>query len=86
MLHVLSELALRETTQMRNQRRWCRLNESILEKALPFWSLTDIKRIRQNLLEKGLILLEADDQHRGDFLVAINQPLQESAKPAQQGR
>ncbi len=84
MLHVLSELELREASQIRQQRRWCRLNESLLEKAMPFWSHTDIKRIRQNLLEKGLILLEAEAQQRGDFFLAINQPLQESTEAAKQ--
>jgi hypothetical protein len=83
MLHVLSELEICEATQIRQERRWCRLNESLLEKAMPFWSLMDIKRIRQNLLGKGLILIEADPQQRDIFFLAINQPLQESAEPIQ---
>ncbi|MAY02843.1 MAG: hypothetical protein CMQ38_07705 [Gammaproteobacteria bacterium] len=73
MLHVLSELQLQQPSRLRDRRRWTELTESRLEQAMPFWSPTDIKRIRQNLLEKGLILLEASGNDNDSFLLAINQ-------------
>ena len=76
MLHVLSELLLRYPLIVRKERRWVELNFDILQENLPFWTLIDIKRIRQNLLEKGLIQLEAVAQNADAFLIAINQAYQ----------
>ncbi len=73
MLHVISELFLQHPTISRNQRSWMELNNRILQKALPFWPLIDIKRIRKNLLEKGLIHIEAVPDNPESFLIAINQ-------------
>ncbi len=73
MLHVISELFLKHQLIIRKQLRWAELNYQILQKAMPFWSLIDIKRIRQNLLEKGLIKIEAVMENSDTFLIAINQ-------------
>lgn len=80
MLHVLSELQLQTPGITRDKRRWTSLDENRLVDAMPFWSPADIKRVRQNLLEKGLILLDADPGHPSGFLLAINQTAQESAR------
>lgn len=74
MLHVISELFLQHPVIVRKQLRWTELDYAILQKAMPFWTLIDIKRVRQNLLEKGLIYLEAVAENADTFLIAINQP------------
>jgi hypothetical protein len=74
---------LQHTLLVRKQRQWAELDYQILQKALPFWSLIDIKRIRKNLLEKGLIHIESVAENPNAFLVAINQVHQEeSVKPS----
>ena len=52
MLHVISELFLQHPVIVRKHLRWTELDYAILQKAMPFWTLIDIKRVRQNLLEK----------------------------------
>lgn len=84
MLHVLSELLLRYPAIVRKQRRWVELNFDILQEHMPFWSLIDIKRVRQNLLEKGLIQLDAVAQNTETFLIAINQAYRDDTAPEPQ--
>lgn len=78
MLHVISELALQRPVEIQHQRRWLEVDESILQQAMPFWSAIDIKRIRQNLLEKGLIKIDSVAGKPEVFRLAINQPEQNS--------
>jgi hypothetical protein len=66
MLHVLSELMLRQPEQS-----WLHLDGKALIDAMPFWNLTDIRRVQTNLVEKGLI--EVDGSGRA-FQIAISQP------------
>jgi hypothetical protein len=73
MLHVISELLLQHTLITRKQRQWAELNYESFQKEMPFWSLIDIKRIRKNLLEKGLIHIETVAENSDAFLIAINQ-------------
>lgn len=73
MLHVLSELLLRQPCFLREQRRWAEIDEEALLEALPFWNAQDIKRVRHNLQEKGLILVEAVSGRADALLIAINQ-------------
>ena len=87
MLHVISELFLQRTLIVRKQRQWGEMSYQNLQKALPFWSLIDIKRIRKNLLEKGLIHIETVAQNPEAFLIAINQAYKEeqgNTKPVSQ--
>uniref|UniRef100_A0A2A5CHL9 DnaT DNA-binding domain-containing protein n=1 Tax=SAR86 cluster bacterium TaxID=2030880 RepID=A0A2A5CHL9_9GAMM len=79
MLHVISELFLQHPLIVRKQRRWAELDYPILQKAMPFWSLIDIKRVRQNLQEKGLVHLDSVAENSDTFLIAINQPYKEGA-------
>ncbi|MEX2365746.1 MAG: DnaT-like ssDNA-binding domain-containing protein, partial [Pseudohongiellaceae bacterium] len=73
MLHVISELQLRLKPGYRNRRRWTEIEQDQLQAALPFWTLPDIKRIQQNLQEKGLILVEPVPKRPDCQLYAINQ-------------
>lgn len=83
MLHVISELFLQHPLLIRKQLRWAEFDYPILQKAMPFWSLIDIKRIRQNLLEKGLIQVDAFVENSDTFLIAINQPyIEDGENPA----
>ncbi len=66
MLHVLSELMQRQPEQS-----WLHLDGKALIDAMPFWNLTDIRRVQTNLVEKGLI--EVDGSGR-TFRIAICQP------------
>ena len=79
MLHVISELFLQHPVIVRQQLRWVEFDYAILQKAMPFWSLIDIKRVRQNLLEKGLIKVESVADNTDAFLIAINQPVEQKA-------
>lgn len=80
MLHVVSELFLQRTLIVRKQRQWAELSYQDLEQVMPFWSLTDIKRVRNNLLEKGLIHLDSVAENSDSFLIAINQPYKDEAE------
>lgn len=80
MLHVISELLLQRTLIVRKQRQWAELSYQDLEQVMPFWSLIDIKRIRNNLLEKGLIHLDSVAENSDSFLIAINQPYKDEAE------
>ncbi len=80
MLHVISELCLQHPLILRNQLRWVEVDYQTLHKAMPFWSLLDIKRVRQNLLEKGLIHLDTVTINSESFLIAINQPYKDVAE------
>ncbi len=80
MLHIISELFLQHPLIVRKQRRWAELNYHILQNAMPFWSLTDIKRVRNNLLEKGLIHLDTVAENSEAFLIAINQLYKEETE------
>ncbi len=86
MLHVISELLLQHPVIVKQERRWIELNEAILLETMPFWSLIDIKRVRQNLREKGLIQVQSVAENPDAFLIAINQTYaveknQEERKP-----
>jgi hypothetical protein len=70
MLHVLSELQLRQTTEFRDQRNWFQITEAELLHAMPFWKPDDIHRVRNSLLAKGLIREETSGN---TTLIAINQ-------------
>jgi len=69
MLHVLSELMLRQP----ESQRWLTTSEQGLAAALPFWQPGDIRRIRQNLLEKGLIHIETAGCSEGQMKIAIHE-------------
>lgn len=84
MLHVLSELMLRLPVSERDGLGWMTLDKAVLADAMPFWSKADIDRVRQNLLEKGLVQVEAENQHTGEFSIAVNQPRVPQVRPAQQ--
>jgi len=72
LLHVLSELLLQQPAQYRRQRRFGELSQDGLQRALPFWTLPDIKRIQRNLQEQGLIVVEPGATP-GSQQIAINQ-------------
>lgn len=82
LLHVISELLLQHPTIVRQQRRYAEIHEDTLLKALPFWTLPDIKRVRLSLQGLGLLLVEpvSGDEHA--WLFAINQPAQNDAPSA----
>lgn len=84
MLHVISELQLRYPAIYREQRHWTELDFDILQEALPFWTLADIKRIRYNLQEKGLVQIAAASTRESSFLIAVNQSAHAPAAPARQ--
>lgn len=81
MLHVLSELMLRQEGFLRQERRWCELSSDGLAAAMPFWSVQDIRRVQRNLQEKGLILVEPVSGNPQSQLVAINQRETADASP-----
>lgn len=72
MLHVFSELLLQHPPIYRNQRHWAEINQSTLVTALPFWLPAEIKQIQRNLLEMGLLQIEAITGKADSFLYAIN--------------
>lgn len=74
MFHVLSELELRLPVTTSGGLRWLEVGQKDLSAAMPFWNLADIKRIQQNLLEKGLIRVDSAGSQAGHFRIAINQP------------
>lgn len=72
MLHVFSELQLQHPPVFRSQRRWVELSQSCLLKAMPFWTLTQIKKIQHNLQEKGLLQVESVIDKPESSLFALN--------------
>lgn len=79
LLHVISELLLQHPTMVRQQRRFAEISEDVLTKALPFWSLPDVKRVQQSLQGLGLLLVEPVGGEDRVWLFAINQPVQGAA-------
>jgi len=77
MLHVLSELMLRQP----GNGDWLEISDKALGEALPFWEAGDIGHIRQNLLEKGLIHIDTAGCAPGVMRLAIQQA--GNSKPAQ---
>ena len=73
MLHVLSELMLQNPVIIRKQRKWIELSTASAISAMPFWSADEIKHVQKNLMEKGLILIQAIPNSPDSLLVAINQ-------------
>ncbi|MDT8398560.1 MAG: DnaT-like ssDNA-binding domain-containing protein [Pseudomonadales bacterium] len=79
MLHVISELLLQHPAIYRNCRQWGELSQKTLLEAMPFWELSELKRIRKNLQEQGLLLVEPALDRLDIALYAINQAA--AAKP-----
>ena len=73
MLHVLSEMMVRMPISITDNLRWLDINLKILSDALPFWNLTEIMRIQQSLLEKGLIQVDGGNCKPEFFKIAINE-------------
>jgi len=59
LLHVLSELMAHRDCQSRQGLHWLELDQQTLLDALPFWAWIDIKRVQKNLMDLGLILVDA---------------------------
>lgn len=78
MLHVISELLMQHPSIYRNQRRWAELDQSSLQKAMPFWSIKEIRKVQQSLLEKGLVQVMPVANQPDSGLFAINQVITEN--------
>jgi len=81
LLHVLSELMAHRSSQTRQGLKWTELDQQTLLDALPFWAWIDVKRVQKNLLDLGLILVDAQTGRQDSWLFAINQRSAESAVP-----
>jgi hypothetical protein len=57
MLSLLSDMAAYRPLLHQNGRQWLDLDETLVLRAMPFWSEQDIQRISKNLRDKGIILL-----------------------------
>lgn len=82
LLHVLSELMAHRPCQSRQGLRWLELDQQSLLDALPFWAWIDIKRVQKNLMDLGLILVDAQTGRQDSWLFAINQRGSTAAIPA----
>ena len=57
MLSLLSDLAAYRPLRSANGRQWLELDETWVQRLMPFWSDYDIQRISKNLKDKGIIQL-----------------------------
>jgi DnaT DNA-binding domain len=73
LLHVLSELVLRQPGELRQQRQFFVVNPTQLQEAMPFWSWPDIQRVQASLQTLGLLLVEGTTPGSNSYWVAINQ-------------
>jgi hypothetical protein len=73
LLHVLSELVLRQPSELRQQRQFFVVNPALLQEALPFWGWPDIQRVQTSLQTLGLLLIETGTAGNDSYWVAINQ-------------
>lgn len=81
LLHVLSELMAHRDCQSRQGLLWLELDQQTLLDALPFWAWIDIKRVQKNLMDLGLILVDAQTGREDSWLFAINQRATDTALP-----
>lgn len=81
LLHVLSELMAHRDCQSRQGLHWLELDQQTLLDALPFWAWIDIKRVQKNLMDLGLILVDAQTGREDSWLFAINQRATDTALP-----
>src|SRR5690606_39755882 len=72
---------LHRSSQTRQGLKWTELDQQTLLDALPFWAWIDVKRVQKNLLDLGLILVDAQTGRQDSWLFAINQRSAESAVP-----
>ena len=76
--HLQSVLALGET-QTRQDYCWAQCHLLQLSEQLPFWSTAALRRILQNLVDLGMVLVDRlPDSETTGFELAINQ----QARPA----
>ncbi|GGY87410.1 hypothetical protein GCM10011613_35740 [Cellvibrio zantedeschiae] len=73
MLSLLSDMAAYRPLVARDNHDWLDLDETLITRAMPFWSAQDIQRISKNLRDQGIILLaSAPFTESGKLTIAFN--------------
>ena len=81
MFHVLSELKL-HSVESTDGLTWLELDYDKLITAMPFWTLDEIRKVQQSLLEKGLIQQDTAGSKPDSFKIAINQANKQRLQPS----
>lgn len=83
MLSVLSDMATYRPLVAKDGQNWLDVDETLIARAMPFWSPQDIQRISKNLRDQGIILLaSAPFMESRRLIVAFNEG-QASKKPVE---
>jgi len=83
MLSVLSDMATYRPLAAKDGQNWLDVDETLIARAMPFWSPQDIQRISKNLRDQGIILLaSAPFMESRRLIVAFNEG-QTSRKPVE---
>lgn len=74
MLSLLSDMAAWRPMVQQQGHEWLELDEEVIERGMPFWSVQDIQRISKSLRDKGVILLgSAPFAESRKLLIAFNE-------------
>lgn len=82
MLHVISEMQLRQASENREGLTWVETDHDTLAIWLPFWDADKIKQVQQSLVDKGLV--QIDLSNPGQVKIAINQRGNTRPQPSRQ--
>jgi hypothetical protein len=74
LLQVLNDVSAFVSSRVHNGYSWLSIENDELYKLLPFWQANDINRICQNLVDKGIIIIDKSTLNRpGCFCFAMNE-------------
>lgn len=73
LLQLLADLLQYRHGVVRDQRKWVEISDPDLQALLPFWTMSDIRRIEASLRNLGLILRRPETPQRDSYLYAMNE-------------
>lgn len=80
MIAVLNEFCVYQPSQIRNQFRWFRLDNTQAQILFPFWSAFDLDRVVQQLRGQGVLLIaSAPFSSSGELRFAFNRRIEQEA-------